>query len=109
MDKENRKVFVTNKGGHDFSDAERFGELVFLTEGRVNRYSINTLYRELVDATNNAKTDDYLLVSSLNILNALASSILSYKFGVVNYLLFNDGEYLVRTIRYDYLLEKTGD
>ena len=52
-----------------------------------------------------AEETDYLLISSLAILNALASAIMSRKFGRVNYLLFRDGEYIEKVVVIDALLE----
>jgi len=101
-------VFIPNKGAHDFSDAERYGELVFLTHGTVKRYSTGTLYRSLIDGLKDAKISDYLLISSLAILNAISSAILARKFGRVNYLLFCDGRYLKRVVDIDSLLNDGG-
>lgn len=97
-------VYIPNKGAHDYSDAERYGELHFLTSGSVSRYNTENLYRQLVEGLEGAEETDYLLVSSLAILNALASAIFSRKFGRVNYLLFRDGEYIEKTVMIDALL-----
>ena len=99
-------VWIPNKAGHNFSDAERFGELVYLTEGTVNRYSANSMYRTFSEQMDEASPKDYLLVSSLSILNCVASSILSYKFGLVNYLLFKNGIYLERSVNYSSLITR---
>ncbi|KKK49597.1 hypothetical protein LCGC14_3133450, partial [marine sediment metagenome] len=42
----NKKVYIINKGGHDYSDATRFGRLIYLSEGIMNRYSVGRMYRE---------------------------------------------------------------
>ncbi len=98
------KVYIPNKGGHDYSDAERFGPLVFLTEGKIKRYSVNTLYREIADGMSDAIPEDFILVSSLNILNSICSAIMSRQFGRVNFLLFCNGEYIERNLMIDALL-----
>lgn len=101
-------VYIPNKGAHDFSDAERFGKLVFLTHGTIKRYSTNTIYRVFIDGMKDADRDDLLLISSLAILNAIASAILARRFGRVNYLLFCDGRYLKRVVDIDALLDNGG-
>lgn len=101
-------MFIPNKGAHDFSDAERYGTLQFLTEGTVKRYSTNTIYRTFIDGMKDARKDDLLLISSLAILNAIASAILARRFGRVNYLLFCDGRYLKRVVDIDALLKNGG-
>ncbi len=97
-------VYVPNKAGHDYSSAERFGSLVFLTEGTVKRYNTNTIYRIFCDGLAESECRDFLLVSSLPILNSIATGILAYKFGQVNYLLFHDGSYLERSVNFASLL-----
>ncbi len=99
-------IYVPNKAGHDYSSAERFGSLVFLTEGLIKRYNTNTIYRALADELNKAESQDFLLISSLSILNSIASGILAYKFGRVNYLLFHDGSYLERTVVFSSLIDQ---
>tara|TARA_Y100000310_G_scaffold327344_1_gene393554 strand:+ start:2008 stop:2334 length:327 start_codon:yes stop_codon:yes gene_type:complete len=97
-------VFIPNKGAHDFTDAERYGEIRFLTEGTVRRYAVNNLYRMIAEGMKDAQEQDYILISSLTILNTIVTAILARKFGKVNFLLFRDGEYIDRTINVDSLL-----
>lgn len=99
-------VWITNRGGHDYSAAEKYGTLHFLTEGKVKRYATSTAYREFIDQMCDATIDDWLLISSLSILNSIASAILARRFGRVNFLLFCDGKYLPRSIDIDSLLTK---
>ena len=99
-------VYIPNRAGHDFSDAERFGTLKFLTSGIVKRYSTNHIYRTLVEGMEDAQPQDYLLVCSLSIINAIAASILARRFGKVNYLLFSGGSDIERTVDVDALLQK---
>lgn len=100
-------VYVPNRGAHDYEDAKQYGELVFLTSGVVERYRTNTIYRELMVGMADAQADDYLLVSSLSILNSIISGILARQFGKINFLLFRDGKYLLRTVNIDSLLPTT--
>ena len=97
-------VFVPNKGAHDYKDALKYGKLVFLTSGVVERYQTNTIYRTLIQGMADAQEDDYLLISSLSILNSIISAILARKFGKVNFLLFCNGKYIERTVDFDALL-----
>jgi len=99
-------IFIPNKGAYDYSDAERFGSLVFLSEGTLTRLNTNSLYRMFCNGMRNAQAQDYLLVSSLPVFNAIACGILVYKFGRVNYLLFSNGAYKERSVDYGALLEK---
>jgi hypothetical protein len=91
-----KKVFVVNKSSHDFSSAEKFGELVFCTIGRLNRFNTNDMVRRFQEAMEESSEDDYILPCSLNVANALAGAVFAMKHGAVNLLLFKDGEYVER-------------
>ena len=92
------KVYVVSGSSHDFSQAKKFGELVFLSEGPMNRYAVNDMYRQFWARMEGSNEDDYLLVCGLAIMNAVAASILMSKHNKINYLLFKKGGYLERNI-----------
>jgi len=92
------KVFIVSDGGHDYSDAERFGELVYCTEGVIRKDDIAQMYRELNDKLALAEPGDYLLISSLTSLCSVAAAILGFQFGEVHFLLYKDGQYVSRDL-----------
>lgn len=92
------KVFVLNDGGHDYTDAQRFGEIVFCTNNVIRKDDISQMYRELNSALAEANHDDLLLVSSLASLGMVASAILADRFGEVHLLLYKDGQYVKRDL-----------
>lgn len=98
------KVYVVNKGGHDYSDAERFGELVYLSEGTQNRFAAGAIYRAFVEVLQDSNRGDYILVTSMNVLNSIASAIFARKHGKLNLLLFQAGRYEPRELDIDSLL-----
>lgn len=102
-------VYVANKSGHDFSPAERFGTLVYLTEGPINKFAANQLYRSLAEKLNDSQPGDYLLVTSLAIINAVAGAMLGRKHGRVNFLLYRAGEYIERKVHLDNLMGDQDD
>ncbi len=91
-----KKIFVINKSNHDFSAAEKFGELIFMTEGKINRYSTNHMLRLFSEALKESKKDDYILLCSLNVMNSLACAVFAYIHGTINLLLFKNGDYVER-------------
>lgn len=101
-----RKVFVVNQSGHDYTEAQRFGQVVFLSRGSTNRYATNLMYRNFAAILQNSSPDDYLLVTGLSAMNMIAASIMTYLHGKVNMLLFKQGTYLERTIVIGELLDK---
>ena len=107
MSKRTPFVYVTNLGAHDYTHAEKYGELRFLTRGKINRYATSTIYREFVDAMEGSDEEDFLLVSSLSILVSIAAAILARKHGIVNFLLFSDGRYVIRKVNIAALIDGT--
>ena len=107
MERETRMkstVWIPNDSTHDFSSAERYGNLVYLTRGRVNRFSTSKLYREFVHLMKESTEHDYLVLTGLTMLNVLAASILAIKHKRINLLIFKSvgvkGGYLERTIKF---------
>jgi len=85
-----RKVYVVNHNLQDMSTAERFGELIYLTEGKgVNIFSSDALLSELKPKLENVEERDFLLLSGHPILNVLASALIWFKYGRVNVLIFD--------------------
>jgi hypothetical protein len=97
------RVFVPNKAFHDYSDAKRFGTLVYLSEGKQNAGKIHHQYRMVSEILKDAEPGDYLLLSGPASLNAIAASILAHRFGRINYLVFDGftGQYNSRPILLD--------
>lgn len=81
-------VFVVNKGIHDHSDALRFGELVYLTEGAINRYGTSNMFREFLPKLSESKPEDYILPTGLTIMNIIAGSIFVKLHDRLNLLIF---------------------
>ena len=96
MDK--HKVYIVNKSTHNFSAAHEYGEVVFLSEGPMNRYSVNNMCRQFLDIMKESKGSDYIVPCSLNVMNSIASAIFAYKHGRLNLLLFKNGSYLERNV-----------
>jgi|TARA_Y100000310_G_scaffold73040_1_gene69182 hypothetical protein len=96
-----KQVFIPNRSAHDFTPARRYGRLVFLTNGMVDRYKTNMIYRGITEKMDDSSADDHLLIASLSIISSIASAILAYKHGKVNYLLFKGDHYIERTIKVD--------
>lgn len=95
------KVYVVNRSAHDFSAAKEFGEVVFLSEGPMNRYSVNNMHRLFTSVMKDSEEGDYIVPCSLNVMNSLACALFAVKHGRLNLLLFKEGKYLERNIVFD--------
>jgi len=91
-------VYVVNKSAHDFSPAEKFGQIIFLSEGPMNRYSTNNMHRKFTEAMKDSNEHDYIVPCSLNVMNSIASSVFAVMHRRLNLLLFKEGEYLERNM-----------
>ena len=96
MSEQRKKVFIVNKSSHDFKEAEKYGELVFLSSGPMNRYATNSMIRSFEDILINSSENDYIVPCSLNVMNSIACAIFANLHGRLNLLLFKDGLYIER-------------
>ena len=100
-----RKVLVINRSCHDFSKAERFGELVYLTEGNLNRYNTSSMYRQFEKEIKNSKPEDLILLSGMTIMSTIASAMFSARHKRLNLLIWKSDkqDYIERTIELESL------
>lgn len=88
-----RKVYILGDGGHDYSDAERFGTLVFLNIPRHARWDIARLSDELKEGLKDANKEDLFIVSHLASHCCVATAWLVEWFGTVNFLIYRKDKY----------------
>lgn len=91
-----RKVFIVNRSSHDFTPADQFGEVRFLSSGSMNRYATNSMIRSFTEAMKDSEAGDYIVPCSLNVMNSIACAIFAHKHGRLNLLLYKDGVYIER-------------
>lgn len=96
--KKSKNVYIVNKSAHDFSAARSYGNITFMSEGPMNRYSCNNMYRVFNDAMKLSQKEDYIVPCSLNVMNAIACAIFAFKHGTLNLLLFKEGSYIERNL-----------
>lgn len=87
------RVYVLNKGGHDYSEAARYGELVYCTEGPLKKHDIHQMVRLLTVALEDSNADDYIMLTSLSSLCSLACAIFAVQHNRLNLLVFKNGHY----------------
>jgi len=92
------KVYVVNNTNHDYSKAEQYGELVYITKGKLPIFKTNTVRAMLEKGLVKFTKDDYLLISGPAIVNVMAATILYNKFDTVKFLIFDakQQDYVVR-------------
>lgn len=95
-----KTVWIINKGGHPYAPAKRFGNLVPLTEGRINPFRPDRLALEASKKLVLAKQDDFLLLGGPPMLCCLVFFLWLSKFPTVNLLQWDakEREYVVKTM-----------
>lgn len=90
------KVFIVNKSAHDFSKAEDYGEVFFVTEGWLDRFNTTNMHRHAEKAFKDSSPNDWILPCALNTLNSIVCATFAVKHGRLNLLLWKarTGEYL---------------
>lgn len=91
-------VYILNRGGHDYSEAEIFGDIVYCTEGNLDKWDSSQMYRELSAAMADSDREDYILLTSLTSLCSIACAIFGHKHACLNLLIHKDGTYLERKL-----------
>lgn len=93
-------VWLVNEGGHDYSSLEEFGRVIPMTKGGVNPFGPDRLMVLLATRIAHAKPDDFLAISGLPLLNALAIAMWLKKFEMVKLLQFStkQNKYLKLTL-----------
>lgn len=92
------KVFIPNLSNHDFSDAERYGELIYVTKGKQGKYNINSMCRVWLSVLEESKAEDYIVLTSLSILCCIGCAVFAKKHSRLNLLLWRGGKYVAREL-----------
>ena len=99
MSDEEVKVYIPNKGFHDYTDAKRFGEIIYITTGSQNKFGLSNMARCWDAAIKDSSPHDYILVTSLSILCSVGAAAFAVRHeGRVNFLLWQKDRYIARTI-----------
>ena len=92
------KVYIVNNANHDYSKAEQYGELVYVTRGKLPIFKTSTVRVMLEKGLAEFTKDDYLLISGPAIVSVMAATVLYNKFDTVKFLVFDakQQDYVVR-------------
>lgn len=94
-------VYILNKAAHDYSDAERFGEIIFCTQGAIDKVDLQQMYRELDEALWDSSPDDWILLTSLTSLCSVACSIFAVKHKRLNLLVHTREGYVGKQLYFN--------
>lgn len=91
-------VYILNNMTHDYSKAEKFGELVNVTEGKVPIFRTETMLNILNEALKDFTQDDFLLISGPAIVCMMAYHMLKSRLKSIRVLVFDakEQDYIIR-------------
>jgi hypothetical protein len=99
------KVLVINRSCHDFSPAEEYGEIVYMTEGTMERFSTTKMFRAFQPFIENSSPEDFILITGMTNMSVIVCSMFSHKHSRLNLLLYKEqksgGRYIKRTLILD--------
>lgn len=72
MDTMKPRVFVANYAGHDYKDAESYGELQYITKGYLSFHSLDRVKYSVVEEVAKSRSQDWLLLSGKLIISCIA-------------------------------------
>jgi hypothetical protein len=90
------RVFVTNFAGHDYTKAEKYGEIVWVTKGYVSFHSLDRVKYRVCEALKDSKPEDWLLLSGIPMICVVAACYWLWNHNKVKLLVHDkrsDGEY----------------
>ena len=80
------KVFLVNSSSHNYSDAERYGELVVMSEGVVNKFNVSAMFRTFEKYLNESSPEDFILSSGPAVMQSIACAMFAALHGRLNLL-----------------------
>ncbi len=88
------KVYAPNDcNGRDYSAAAPYGELHIVTTGRIDRFDLAGIFDTVEAALADSSPNDWIIVTSLNILTAALCGLFAARHKRLNLLLFASGSY----------------
>ena len=93
-----KMVYIPNRGPHDYSEAKSFGQLIYCTEGSLDKFDTSQMFRELTAAMADAQPEDYILLTSLASLCSVACAVFAHRFGRLNLLIHRGQGYVERSL-----------
>lgn len=92
------KVYIINESAHNFSATKKYGKAIYLSKGLMDRYATTNIHRQFDKFLKDSKAEDYIVLCSLNVMNAIACSIFVAKHRTLNLLLYKKGGYIERNL-----------
>lgn len=94
-------VWVVNRSSHDYSPARDYGDLQYLSEGPMDKYSVNDIDRQFRAKLENSGKEDFILITSLTVMSSIACVIFALKHHCLNLLIYKSRGYIERHLAFE--------
>jgi cytochrome bd-type quinol oxidase subunit 2 len=99
MDEKRRpRVYVVNRSTHDYSSATKYGDIVYVTEGYLRHFSVGLHTRVWQEKLKDSLPDDFLILSSINVVCGIGCALFAMMHGKLNLLLWDNKKYIKREV-----------
>ena len=106
------KVYIVSNSGHDYDPAKEHGELIFMSEGMVNKFHLTEMVRHFVTYLKHSEPTDFVLPSGPLIMNIISCCLFVMKHHKINLLLYyikaGRAKYILRRLNFKDLEELNG-
>jgi hypothetical protein len=94
------KVYIVNSAGHDFSKAEKYGELIPVVKGHMNVFRPDRGLFTIDEGLKSFTKDDYLLLSGNTFGNVIAALCVAGRFSKIKMLVYDakNNDYLCHVL-----------
>lgn len=82
------KVYIPNSSGHNYSDAERFGELVVLSTGTIDKFNITAMHRLFSPFLQASSPTDWIIQTGPSITLSIVSAMFAARHQCLNLLIW---------------------
>jgi hypothetical protein len=103
--RDHNKVFIPNAGGHDYSSAERFGEIVVMSEGIIDKFKVTSMLRLFTKILKDSEPSDWVMMTGPSVMCTIACSVFTSIHNRLNLLIWryekdNQHRYFQSKIRF---------
>jgi hypothetical protein len=102
-----KNIYLPNKGAHDYSKANCFGNFVTITEGPIKLTGVGFLYRRASYILKDSSPNDYILLCGPTIANIIVCGVFAVLHNRLNLLIYKStsagDRYYERTIVFENL------
>ena len=92
------RVYIPNKNLNDYTNAARWGELVYVTEGHVRLTDVDNLLDNIDSLLFDSSPDDLIIMSGPYSITAVLCTVFALKHNCLNILIYINGKYVKREL-----------